>query len=203
MVSQQYDLGYLKAGLSQLEEYLLSSQLFWTVGASHLPGEPIYPQLTIGTLLLSIKRLQAREGERGGSEYFDELSELDKIERQWKSAWIQKATREFHARMNLWRNYLDDYRKSPADNHDRYAFEVSRRVVLELLQPYIDESSKKHSQLLTDLDALLRINFMPGNFIWEKDIKQGFPRNNYWYLYGSLKANGGNNSIRLGNISRD
>jgi hypothetical protein len=189
MVSQQYDLGYLKAGLSQLEDYLLSNQLYWTLGASHPPGEPIYPQLTIGTLLLAIKRLQTRAGEGSGTEYFDELSELNKIERQWNSAWIQKATREVHARMNLWRNYLDDYRISPADNYDRYAFEVSRRVVLELLQPYIDEASNKNNQLLTNLDAVLRINFMPGNFIWEKDIKQGFPRNNYWYLYGSLRVN--------------
>jgi hypothetical protein len=189
MVSQQYDLGYLKAGLGQLVDYLLSNQLYWTVGASHPPGEPIYPQLTIGTLLLVIKRLQTRAGEGSGTEYFDELSEFNNIERQWKSAWIQKATREFHARMNLWRNYLDDYRKSPADNYDRYAFEVSRRVELELLQPYIDESSKKHSQLLTDLDAVLRIKFVPGDFIWGKDIKHGFPRNNYWYLYGSLRVN--------------
>jgi len=188
MVSHSYDLGYLKAGLSELEDYLLSNQLYWTLGGSPPPGEPIYPQLTIGTLLLTIMRLQAREGDGYEKEYLDELNELKVIEHQWKSAWIQKAIREFDARLNLWRNYIDDYRNFPEDNYDRYAFEVSRRVMIDLLQPYLDKSSTHNYQILPELDAILRINFIPGTFIWEKEIEQGFPRANYWFLYGRLRV---------------
>lgn len=189
MVSQPYDLGYLKAGVSELEDYLLSNQLYWTLGATPPSGTPVYPQLTIGTLLLVNTRLQARAGARSGSVYLDELNDLEVIERQWKSAWSQKATREFDARLNLWRNYLDDYHNSREDNYDRYAHEVSRRVVMNLLKPYLDKSSTLNYQVLTKLDAILRINFIPGTFIWGKDIEQGFPSVNYWYLYGRLRVN--------------
>ena len=190
MFSQPYDVGYLKAGLIELEDYLLSNQLYWNLGASPPPDNPFYPQLTIGTLLLVIKRLQARTGEVFKNEYSDELNELEVITCQWKSAWIQKATREYEARLILWRNYIDDYLNSPEDNYDRYAFEISRRVVIDLLQPFLDTSSTHYHQLLIDLDAILRINFMPSTFIWEKEIEQGFPSENYWYLFGRLKETG-------------
>lgn len=189
MVSQPYDVGYLKAGLIELEDYLLSNQLYWNLGAAPPPGESIYPQLTIGTLLLVFKRLQARAGEGYENEYFDELNELKIITHQWKSAWIQKATREFGARLILWRNYIDDYHNSPEDNYDRYSFEISRRVLMDLLQPFLETSSTQNLQILTELDEILRNNFIPGTFIWDKEIEQGFPSANYWYLYGRLREN--------------
>lgn len=60
MPSAEYDLGYLKAGISALENYLLSNDLYWPVGASSPSGEPAYPRLTLGGLLLAQKRAHAR-----------------------------------------------------------------------------------------------------------------------------------------------
>lgn len=189
MVSKRYDLGYLKAGMGEIEDYLLSNQLYWTLGSSSPPGEPIFPQLTLGTLLLVSKRLKPQLDEREKNEFADELSKLKKIEHQWKSAWSQKASREFQARLNLWRNYLDDYRDHPMENYDRYAYEVSRRVVIDLLRPYLEKTSTYYDQILVGLDEILRGNFVRSSFLWEKGIEQSFPSTDYWYLYGRLSEN--------------
>jgi hypothetical protein len=190
MVSKRYDLGYLKAGTGELEDYLLSNQLYWTLGTPSPPGEPVFPQLTLGTLLLVIKRLEPQIDEMDKNIFADWLGKLKKIEHQWQSAWIQKASREFHARLNLWRNYLEDYRNHPKEDYDRYAHEVSRRVVIDLLRPYLEKSSTHDDQILVGLDETLRENFVRSIFIWEKGIERGFPIAHYWYLYGRLRENG-------------
>ena len=53
MPSPEYDLRYLKAGIEQLESYLLSSDVYWSIGTRAPAGETPYPQLTIGGLLLA------------------------------------------------------------------------------------------------------------------------------------------------------
>ena len=61
MTSAVYELGYLKAGIEILEDYLLSDDLYWAIGASPPPGEPAFRQLTLGGLLLSEQRLLGRQ----------------------------------------------------------------------------------------------------------------------------------------------
>jgi len=56
----EYDLRYLKAGVEELEQYLLSSQLYWPVHVVTPTGETPYPRLTPGELLLAREKLRAR-----------------------------------------------------------------------------------------------------------------------------------------------
>ena len=60
MASIEYDLGYLSEGLVSLERYLLSDEIYWNMRAPSPPGEPAYPLLSLGGLLLSKARLEAR-----------------------------------------------------------------------------------------------------------------------------------------------
>jgi hypothetical protein len=53
------DRAYLEAGIPELEDYLLSDELYWPISAR---GHNL-PRLTIGGLLLANDRLEAR-GER-------------------------------------------------------------------------------------------------------------------------------------------
>jgi hypothetical protein len=98
-----YDLHYLQHGQSSLEEFVLSADLFWPISISPSAVELPYPSLTIEGILLARARLQARKL------LFDQQSEftivnhqIDKICSRWRSAWGRKATRAFHARLNLW-----------------------------------------------------------------------------------------------------
>lgn len=183
----QYELEYMRACLDILQDYLLSDDLYWTIRARPPVGEPSFPQMTISNLLLTNARLSARSLSRNETiEHTNLDEELGRVKQQWRVAWERKADREFSSRMKLWGNFIDEYRKDPENQYDRYAYEVGRRVMLELLSPYITDAVFAERELLQTLDAILRAVYRPGEFIWEEVLKKGFSRDTYWYLYGRL-----------------
>jgi hypothetical protein len=189
MSSVAYDLGYLRAALATLESYLLSKELYWNLGASSPPGEPAYPPLTLSGLLFSQARLHARPLDMIQRDELARLDEqLDEVRSQWRVAWGKKAAHDFRARLNLWRDFIEEYREIPEANADRYTYEVRRRVMLHLLASEAADVPDAESDLLNGLDRLLQAVFIPGDFVWEDELASGFPRDPYWYLYGRLKT---------------
>ncbi len=188
MPSAEYDLRYLEAAAPVLEEYILSIDLYWPPGVSAQFGEPPYPQLTLGGVMLATTRTQAHTLTATQSVQLDGLTEkMDVIRSRWRTAWGNKARAEFHWRLNLWRDFLADYRESPGENIDRYAYEVTRRVQLQLLKPDAEGIPSEEVSLLDSLDSLLNAVFQPGEFIWEPELISGFPDQIFWYLYGKVK----------------
>lgn len=185
MPSAEYDLRYLRAGVSLLENYLLSADLYWPVGVHPPKGEPPYPRFTLGSLLFAQKRLYAYSLNAEQQAELASLGEqIDSIRSHWQVAWGQKAAVEFRSRLTLWRNYLEEYREHPEANADRYAYEVGRRVQLQLLSQEAGEIPQAETSLLKSLDKYLQAVFRPGAFIWDEQLKTSFPRDPYWYLYG-------------------
>ena len=178
MTSIEKDRAYLEAGIPDLESYLLSDELYWPVSAR---GYEL-PRLTIGGLLLAKTRLKTR-GER-----IEALTmQLEAVRSKWQVAWETKADREFQSRFGLWANYLADYRQNPEGQSDAYPHEVRNRAILQLLQPELPEELPER-EALSSLDGVVRSNLLPGEFIWEPDIQSGFPRDEYWFLYGKLRS---------------
>ena len=182
------DFNYLRAGLQSLEGYLLSNELYWPIREPQKHGEPPYPSLTVSGLLLARARLSAYQF--SGNDQFERErleGEMDRVMTKWRVAWENKAMREFTARLNLWRSFLEDYREQPEIHTDRYAYEVSRRVMLDLLMPYITVPVEAELAMLNGLDAILRSSLQPGEFIWGNVLKDAFPKEPFWYLYGTLR----------------
>ena len=187
MLTASYDLQYLRAGLDQLESYLLSKDIYRLLGLQAASGQPPYPQLTLGWLLLARLRAQATAESPSDRLELERLSQqLDALRTRWRSAWGVKAQAEFHARLNLWRDFLEEYRHDPASNHDRFAYEVNRRVLLELLAPEAAGLPAANLLALAGLDGWLQAVFVPGPFIWDEPLQSSFPQAPYWYLYGKL-----------------
>ena len=183
-----YDLMYLEAGLDELESYLLSDHLYWNLGASAPRGEPQFPSLTLGGLLLARQRLNARRLEPSDEHNFQTLvRRLELSQVKWRVAWEQKSQRSFHARLNQWNNYFADYLAQPEVYADQYPQEVRIRLMLDLLQRLAEPVNQSQLELLHSLDALLHVRLVPGEFVWEKELAEGFPKDRYWYLYGHLK----------------
>ena len=189
MPTLEYDLGYLRAALTVLDDYLLSADLYWSIGNRPPRGEPPYPSLTLGGVLLAQARAHAHPA---SGNLVGQLAQADEqinaVRGRWRSAWGRKARRDFHARLNLWRDFLEEYRQKPEAHLDRYAYEVRRRVMLHRLEPEAGEIPKAEVELLAGLDRLLRIVLIPGGFVWEQELSPGFPEEPYWYLYGRLKG---------------
>jgi hypothetical protein len=188
MPTAEYDLRYLKAGVEQLEEYLLSNEIYRPIGIYAPFGEPPYPQMTLGGLLLARLRAQATIQTASQSSELARLSlELESTRTKWRVAWEKKAVAEFRARLNLWRDFLEEYGEDPEANYDRYGYEVGRRVMLQLLSGEVAEVPEVEQEAVSGLDLVLKADFVPGEFIWEAVIEPSFPKKPFWYLHGDLK----------------
>lgn len=186
MKSFDYDMRYLKAGVEELESYLLSDHMYWPLDAKTLANEPVFPNLTLGNLLLAEARLKARRPSLEQQVQLGEvLPRLEQLHSQWRVAWSKKAGQSIQNRLKMWADYLDEYSRAPEANADRYAYEVQRRVMLELLMADV-KPPEGVQELLGKLDSLVRTFLVQGDFIWEPELADGFPRGKYWYLYGRL-----------------
>ncbi len=178
MASAAADLAYLRAGVPELKDYLLSDHLFWPLTGS-------LPRLTVGGLLIAQARSNAwRLSAAQQSELTRLEARLKKVQSRWRSSWERKANWEYGSRLNQWRNYLEDYRGDRAGHTAYYPQEVKLRVMVELLETQI--ATSKDSKLRASLDSLLRKVFIAGTFVWESELENGFPQSPYWYLYGGL-----------------
>lgn len=185
-----YDLRYLAAFVEVFEKYLLSNDLYWPPGIRALSGEAPYPSLTPGTALLALRRAQFSLTDAREREEWERLKRQFEVTRgQWRIAWEKKAAQDFRARLGLWSNFLDELREASEANVDRYPYEVTRRVQLELLRPECAALPQAEIGLLAGLDRLLRAYLSPGAFIWKADLEAAFPKDAFWYLYGILKRN--------------
>ncbi len=184
----EYVLGFVGAAIPLLEDYLLSKDMYWSLAAEPPAGNPPYSELTLGSLLLALARLRARPLPSDQNAGLIRLErELEQIRSRWRVAWEKKSQREFSSRLKLWRDFLEEYRLSPENNYDRYAYEVRKRVMLHLLAGEAGSLPQAELELLAGLDRLLRAVFVYGDFIWAKDLSGGFPPDAFWYLYGQLK----------------
>ncbi|KPL07608.1 hypothetical protein AMJ86_03800 [bacterium SM23_57] len=185
MSSAEFDLGYLKAGIQEIEPYLLSKNLFWTLSTHPAPGSLTYPRLTLGGLLLSVARLKARILPRSHTFEFRSLEKnLDHWRRSWRTFWERKASQEMTSRLRQWELYLDEILLKPDVHIPYYGSEVRVRVVIELLTPEISPQNDDILPKIQQLDGFLKSIIVPGEFIWENELAMGFNQTDYWYLWG-------------------
>lgn len=188
MSSAAYELGYLKAGVELLDSYLQSNDLYWAIAASPPSGEPAYRQLTLGGLLLNEQRLQARSLPHDMDIPYQALvTRLKEAISHHPVAWERKASREFGSRLKMWGNFLNEYRDDPENHADRYPYEVERRVMLQLIEPYARDAHRAEHELLSSLDGVLNAALIPGGFIWDAAVIGAFRKELFWYLYGNLR----------------
>jgi hypothetical protein len=169
------DIDLVKAAAKDLQPYLLSQTLYWNVS---IPGEQI--TLTPGQLLLAIRRL---ENSHLADVYQAELSQCLEVRSRWQSAWRGKAEKEWEERLRRFETALKEW-----DVSARYDAAFTRllreRALLELLKQGLKEGLKPEAlERLETLDALIKLMVAKGKFIWEDEIKDGFPDSTFWFLY--------------------
>ncbi|MBN1666845.1 MAG: hypothetical protein JW862_07140 [Anaerolineales bacterium] len=180
------DLGYVQAALGQLRDYLLSEQLFGPLSISP-PSGGEYPYLTLGGLLLAMKRLEAWSTAQAHAVALQKIeNELETLQTRWRVAWGRKASWEFRSRLKQWETYLNEYRQQPEKQAPYYRSEVRWRVILELLRPSASELEPAYLEMLGGLDLILKSYLQGDRFTWQAGLRNAFPPQRFWFLYGQL-----------------
>jgi hypothetical protein len=186
-----FELRFLHAAIEELQTYLLSDKLFLPIGILPKAGQPSYPQLTLGNITLFRRRFQAyiagnllaRSQE---NEFQHLIIEIDALHNKWRTAWENKATHEFQSRFRQWVLYLNEVDADPSRHGIYYSSDVKRRVILELLLDQLPSFPPEEERMLPEVDSRLRLLFIPGEFIWNAELKLGFPKEIFWFLYGDI-----------------
>jgi hypothetical protein len=182
------DLLFLHEALPDLQEYILSSEIYWRLAVGSSRNK--LPQLTIGNLALSLARLEAAAQTGEMKAEFDQLKQqIQQLRSAWLANWRVKGGREFGARLNLWQQYMHELRGDPSGQWVFYSTEVRKRAILTLLNvgDHADISGTQNDQLAM-LDQILRGLTQPGPFVWEKELSDGFPEDTFWFLYVSINV---------------
>lgn len=185
MPTADYYLNYLGVGVEVLEDYLLSRALFWPLEISSPLGEPSYPRLTLGNLLLYRSLIVAIDISLRTSRRMKFIeNEINKCYMTRRVAWVRKANHEYKSRLRQWNNYISELFQKPDNHIDFYCTEVRSRLILDLLKTEVENLNEGLFHQLQELDLVLEgvLNFH--EFIWDKEIQSGFNRDSYWYLWG-------------------
>jgi len=189
MSSITYDIAYLQESLEELERYLFSADLYGRLHARAAVGEPPFASLTLGNVLLARKELQAYSLDTDQARVFRDLDiRLETIRSRWRVAWEEKTRREYPARLRLWARYQEEFRRDPEKEADRYPYEVRQRVILDLLGQEAEGVVEENSEKLFTLDELLKRDFVEGEFVWDAGMREGFEKEEYWYLWGRVRG---------------
>jgi hypothetical protein len=182
-IDAAFEESVARAMLNELEAYLKSDVLFWQVDPNELGSR--MPQLTIGGLLEALLRAQA-----AGTAGIESMRvALETIRQRHMVRYLDRAEKEAGSRLNLWSAYLDDYTRD-RDAADYYANEVRTRLKIDLLLNELEtERRGLEVRLRIDLlDRRLSGVFMPGEFVWDERLAVWLPKDEYWWLYGSLRV---------------
>lgn len=194
MESIDYNLDLFEAMLGEIEDFLLSADIFWPLAKRSKPDSPPYPRLSTGGLLMTQDEAQAQEDEMNSDQkarHAQLQSQWERILNKWRSALGRKSEREMGMRLNLWRAYLSDLEEGNASHFD-YHRETRNRVQFTRLRTLAAGSSKtlKMEKTIRSLDARLLNLTIASDFIWDDRLRETYPEGNFGVLYRQPRENG-------------
>ena len=188
MHSPEYNLTLVQTMLEEIEDYLLSTELFWPLNRSAPRGMPPFPRLTSGGLLLALDQLDVQSDEMTPAQIHARQKchlQLERVTRKWSVAMEGKTAHELRSRLNLWSAYVSEL-IDQAEPPDHYAYEVRHRVMFERLIELASRhpQATSHVEAMSSVDTRLRTIFAPGEFLWDERLRARYPRTTFWFLYG-------------------
>lgn len=186
--STNENLQLARGMLDEMENFLLSKEVFWPLDAGAATRSEPYPRMSLGTFLLTLDQLESQAGEMS-AEQVSRAQVLRRayleISQEWPVNMGKKAVAEMRQRANLWRAYLQDLVRHPG-LAKRYPAEVKNRALVERLRGLARGADGFESVLarVDETDRLLRSRFQPGEFVWDQRLAGAYPPDHYWFLAG-------------------
>jgi hypothetical protein len=177
------DLDVFTTMVEHLTPYLYEDKLFGEISNR-------YPKLTLGGMLARQYRLRALEGDLSSGQlqrFHDARDQLEQLRYEWLSHYKEKLEQEFSSRLNAVRWFLDDCKNDPQTCDANYPNEAEKRTLIHHLVQEAQAKSafgKEQRSLLQAIDQRLRGLARGETFLWDQQLKDIYPRSEFWWLYG-------------------
>jgi hypothetical protein len=182
----QTDLNEAKAMVAGLEDYVRGSELYGHANGNFFSN---MPSLTIGALLMRLRRLDALRDKMRDSQ----SKELDKvvdswheIRDEWRLHYEEKLKREADSRLDAMRTFFTECEENKQNCLHNYRPELLRRTVVQELLNEIDALSIEATDIkrkASATDAKFRSYLSEANFQWADDLQSVYAKGEYWWLY--------------------
>ncbi len=177
------DLEVLEMMAGLIDEYLRSDVLFYPSSRTDLPKVTLGGYLMRQYRLLQLRDLLDMEEQ---SRLHDAIGQYNSALEEKIVRFETKAHAELEARLRQWQEYLSEAKRGV--NIAYYESAVDTRAMIEALvaqlrvPPY--ELDEEIPRSLALLDRELSRVWERGEFVWPREWKPAYPRDEYWWLYG-------------------
>lgn len=185
-----------EAMAAEFEEYLFGDDLYRQLMVKTSAGKRLQQKVSAGSFLEALCDLtfaaDAGHLTPAQTDRVGQLADtLEQTARRYPSLYRQKLARELKSQIDSWRWYLQDCRDDPLRCQDDYRFEVRIRTRIALLSDELgDDAPSGQIARLQQLDHDLREILVPGDFLLDPSLRELYPHNRYWWLYGSPGSTG-------------
>jgi hypothetical protein len=187
------DLNEAEAMAKGLERYIHQDALYGSVGGFGFFSPSSMPSLTIGALMMRLRRLDDLN-ERG--ELSDrQAARLDEINAMNRAAfddhhktYTHKMSREVKSRLKAMSQFFEECFNDPKNCNRNYRPEAMRRTIVQELLIALDEigidQDEETHKLLREKDALLhRYANEKIDFLLDDKLEPVYPKQTFWWLY--------------------
>lgn len=191
------DLKEARAMVEALANYVRGTQLYGTVGTGGLFSGGRMPALTVGALLMRLRRLHALDvsGKLNESQQ-RELKVIDEkhaaVRKEWTFHYDQKMRKEVMSRLDAMKPFFEECAGNMKLCARVYGPEILRRTTVEELLIFMDE----HNMDITEerkkaraIDGQLRRYVTTTNFQWAHDLEPVYDRLKFWWMYAAPQEN--------------
>lgn len=189
-MSAQYrldtDLNEALKMASALQDYVRGGELYGNAGGGFFSK---MPALTIGALVMRLRRLHALEAELSApqrAQLRQAQAHYDETARDWRVHFEEKVRREAVSRLDALTPFFQDSKQNPRSAVTNYLPEASRRTIVQELLPVLDELGGADSAFkakLKSADTALRALVQPCDFLWASPLQAVYSPQVYWWLY--------------------
>lgn len=185
--SADRDLSEARSMAEALDGYVRDDALYGQVGGWFGSGK--MPSLTIGALLLRLKRLQALRETLSPAQQrqLDEIqARHDAARREWRVHYDQKMLREARSRLEAMRGFFEECDEDPRVCAPNYPPELLRLTIAHQLAVELADARADANGLdglLRLADSRVRSLTEPADFQWAAPLRPAYPQAVYWWLY--------------------
>ena len=188
------DLREAEAMADALDPYIYGDEIYGRAGGGSVVGGQT-PALTIGALLLRLRRLRALADQLSPAQ----RATLEKVEArnnairdEWSVHYQQKLVKEGESRLKGMEAFFKECLDEPRTCYSGYPPEALRRTIIHEIDAALDGMNASSAELDTQIrraDSKLQGVVKPSEFIWAKALESVYPRDTYWWLYSRPPKN--------------
>jgi hypothetical protein len=187
--SIERDLKEAQAMADALIPYVYQDQLYGKVGGGGLFSSSNMPSLTIGALLMRLRRLRAQEHlltEEQRALLTKLEAQNEAVRSEWNMHYSGKMVQEANSRLKAMSSFFAECEEDPRLCASVYLPEALRRTIVQELADALERYNLPVEDLhrsMRQVDGKLRRYAEPNEFLWAKELEAVYPRETYWWLY--------------------